>query len=214
MSLTMYDCDSDGAGIPANAEAVAGYTGGGNYATLVANFPKAKHFSIIASQELAAQFYPADCLDVERGDALVSQVVAWVEARIKAGAYRPCVYASISTYMGEVEAALAHLPRSSYRLWVAHWGVEPPSVPAGYDGIQWRNNASVFDQSLLLGDFFAPPAPPPPKYPTLTKAQKTSLEDVRADLIGIVAQKGELTKAEFDQLKLAYTRIGAIHGVK
>ena len=211
--ITMYDCDSDGAGIPTDAQAVAGYTGGGNYDTLVARFPKAHHFSIVASQALAAQYYPADCLDVEQGDALPSLAAAWVDARIKAGAYRPCVYASASTYMQEVQAALAHLPRSSYRLWLAHWG-QPAKVPAGFDAIQYQTVTDKYDVSVCVADFFAPKPPPPPKYPTLTAAQKTDITDVREDLVGIIGQKGALTKPEFDQLKLAYQRIGAIPEVK
>jgi hypothetical protein len=201
----MYDCDSDGAGIPANPQAVAGYTGGGNFDALAARFPHAQHFSIIASQALAAQYYPADCLDVERGDALPSQAPGWVQERIKAGAYRPCVYASQATYMPEVVQALAHLERSSYRLWIAHWG-QPAVVPAGYDAIQYATYTDLFDESVCLDDFFAPKPPPKPKTVTLTAAQKQGFTDSRADLLGISTRRGALPQAMVDQIKLCETR--------
>ena len=206
MSLLMYDCDSDGEGIPDSPQAVAGYMGGGNYQTLVERFPHAQHFSIIASQALAAQGYPADCLDVERGDALPSQAPGWIETRIRAGAYRPCVYASQASYMPEVIQALAHLPRSSYRLWIAHWG-QPAVVPAGYDAIQFRNTPE-FDESALLDDFFAPPAPPKPHYPTLSAEEKGWIKTFAAEAPDILAHSGVLSKQLNDELAVFEQRLG------
>lgn len=206
--ITLFDCDSDGAGLPANPQAVAGYLDGGNYATLVARFPHAHHFGIATHPAV-----DGDCLDVESGDALPPDAPGWVERMIKAGRHRPCVYASVDNYMPAVVANLAHLKRSSYRLWVAHWG-QPAQVPAGYDAIQFKSTPA-YDESVCLADFFTGPPPPKPKpNPTLTAAQKTALENVRKDLVGIIAHKGQLTKTEMDQLKLAYTRIGGIQGVK
>lgn len=210
--LTMYDCDSDGTGIPADPQVVAGYAGGGNYDTLVARFPRARHLSIIASQSLAAQSYPADCLDVERGDALPSQAPGWVEARIRAGAYRPCVYASQATYMPEVIQALAHLPRSSYRLWIAHWG-QPAVVPAGYDAIQFRNTPA-YDESVLLADFFDPPTPPKPHYPTLTVDQIAQGDTFVKEWASIRAHKGALTRQLNDECAVFEQRLATWKLVK
>lgn len=207
--LTMYDTAGDGSAIPANPQAVAGYLDGGNFNQLVARFPHAHHLGIATHGQV-----DGDCLDVENGDASPADVLPWVKRMQAQGRYRPCVYSSLSNGMVAVKTALASLPRSSYRLWVAHWtpGSPPSSVPAGYDGVQWLPVAFRYDESLLLDSFFAPK--PPPTRPTLTAAQKKSLDAVRQDLIGIVAQKGQLTKTEYDQLVLAHSRIAGVLGVK
>lgn len=146
-TISMFDCDNDGAAIPRNAQAVAGYLRGGNFDQLVARFPKAHHFGISTSAAVAG-----DCLDVEGGDASPAQAAVWVEERIRAGQYRPCVYASIDTYMPEVKASLAHLERSSYRLWVAHWtGVA--HIEPGYDATQWQCVGDSYDESLCARTF-------------------------------------------------------------
>ena len=201
--ITLYDCDNDGAGIPANAQAVAGYGDGGNYATLVARFPHAHHLLIATHPSV-----DGDCLDVERGDSAPADVPGWVHRQAARGVHRPVIYGSVATYMPAVLAELhaAKIPLASVRLWVAHWGA-PPVVPAGFDAIQYRQNGFAFDESVCLPDFFSPA---PPIYPTLTGLQKASLDEAITDLGTVIAWKGQLDKKTFDTLRAAQARVAAV----
>ena len=207
MTLTMYDA-ADPYAIPADAKIVAGYGDGGDYNQLVARFPHATHFMISTNAAIAG-----DCLDCERGDADPSQAPAWWEDRVRAGAYRPCFYGSVDTYMPTIIAALerAGIPRSRYRLWVAHWG-QPPEVPAGYDAIQYQPGSNTgYDTSVLLDSFFAgPPAP----RPTLTTLQKSELRTMAAHLPLICEHDGELPVNLLGELQIMYAHLGAIPDVK
>lgn len=158
--------------IPADASYVAGYTDGSwpTYASLREAFPHARLLSITVG---AAN--DADCLDVENGDATVSVAPGWVKRQMARRMYRPVVYANAST-MPVLLAALeaAGIQRRAVRLWSAHYGVgqhicapgtcDYPDIPA-CDGTQWTPNALGLDldESLLLGDFFAPEPKPAPR---------------------------------------------------
>jgi hypothetical protein len=141
--------------IPPGAPAVAGYTSGfwPTFEEIPTRFPKAKHLSIAVNSS-----HDADCLDVETGDAVPSDAPGWVVRQRGRGVKRPVVYANLST-MPMVVAALqgAKIPRSTVRLWVAHYiYVKPALVPGGFDAIQWTDKAfgRVLDQSLLVPSFF------------------------------------------------------------
>ena len=148
----MYD-SVDVSTVPLNAQAVAGYVGGSwpTYLPLVQAFPKAKHLSIaIAASE------DADCLDIETGDATPDEAPGWVRRQWARGVKRPCLYANLST-MPAVEAALAGIPRTRYRLWVAQYLIpRRPHLPAGFDACQYDDQAlgRNLDVSLLRSDFF------------------------------------------------------------
>ena len=149
---TMYD-SVNLAMIPPDAQAVAGYVGGSwpTYGKLAASFPLAHRLSIAVN---AAE--TAECLDVEQGDAQPSDAPAWVERMEKAGIWKPCLYANLST-MPLVLSALhqAGINRERVRLWVAHY-TGTPTLPAGFDACQWTNHAQGrdLDESLVADDFF------------------------------------------------------------
>ena len=90
VKLYMYD-DVNLALIPKDAQAVAGYVGGRwpTYSRVVNGWPHAKHLSIAVT---AGQ--DARCLDVETGDALISQAPAWVKRQHQRGETRPVLYTS------------------------------------------------------------------------------------------------------------------------
>lgn len=115
---TMYD-SIDISQIPADAKAVAGYVGGKwpTFWKLAQRWPKANRVSVavFASED-------AECLDVELGDATVSQAPAWVRRQQKRGIIRPIVYTSADNAPALLKAlAAAGIRRSEIRLWTAHY---------------------------------------------------------------------------------------------
>jgi GH25 family lysozyme M1 (1,4-beta-N-acetylmuramidase) len=158
----MYDSVSVSE-IPASAKAVAGYVGGHwpTYNQLRLKFPKAHKLSIaIAANE------NADCLDVEPGDAVISQAAGWVKRQKAAGARKPVVYTSLSQAQLLINTlARAGLPRASYRLWTAHYTDKPhrctPICGLGFkskaDATQYTDKAlgRNLDASLCSPAFFA-----------------------------------------------------------
>lgn len=171
--ITMYDTIVNSE-FPPDAAAYAAYVDGGignqpNYGYITEAFPGAQHLSIA--------LFPddnADALDVEPGAAPPESAAAWYAVQRARGLARPCLYASADA-MEEfavplIEATL--IPRDAVRLWSAHYGAGehicgPKTCGAmsiDADGTQWTNNALGLDldQSLLLGDFFTIPSPPPP----------------------------------------------------
>lgn len=148
--ITMYD-STEPREIPPNPEAVAGYVGGHwpTYPELVARFPKAKRLSIAVNAS-----ENANCLDIESGDATPAEALAWCDRQHNRGVRRPCLYANLST-MPAVKAAVGALPRSRYRLWVAHY-TYVEHLPEGYDACQWTDEAHGrnLDRSICKADFF------------------------------------------------------------
>lgn len=147
--------------IPADAEAVAGYVGGNwpTFATLVKEFPHAKRLSVAVNAD-----EDAECLDVERGDAINDQAAAWVKRQHAAGVKLPVVYTSVSNVTALLED-LQHsgIERADIRLWTAHYTdvKHRCSHACGYgmstvaDATQWTDRASGknLDLSLCAGDF-------------------------------------------------------------
>jgi hypothetical protein len=173
--ITCYDSilnDQFMAGAAAYAAYVDGSIGNQpNYGYIVEAFPQAHHLSIALFAD-----HDADALDVESGAAEPSDIPGWYSRQKARGIARPCIYANASTMEDSVLQALsgACIGLASVRLWTAHYTGEAHicgpgagtcgqlSVPA--DGTQWTSAAQgrVLDQSLLLEDFFAVPAPPEP----------------------------------------------------
>lgn len=180
MTLVMFD-SIDLSQIPADAACAAGYVNGrwATWPALKQAFPRAHLLSIAVGAAI-----DADALDVENGDATVSQAPSWVKRQTARGMYRPVVYANAST-MPILLAALqaAGIKRKAVRLWSAHYSAGRhicgpatcayPGVPA-CDGTQWTDSALGLnlDESLLLGDFFAPrPKPTPRRHETVQLPQ-------------------------------------------
>lgn len=150
--ITMYD-SVDLRQVPLRAQAVAGYVDGAwpTFHMLARVWPHARLLSIATSAN-----HPANCLDVEAGDATVRQAPGWFYEQPHP--HLPVFYASRDTMPALVrELELAGIVRRSYKLWVADFtGLE--HIPAGYDGCQWTDRAlgRNLDQSLLLPNFFTP----------------------------------------------------------
>lgn len=148
--IVMYDSLSMG-NIPGDAQAVAGYVNGDyiTYGTVQRSFPNAKHVSIAVNVDAAADF-----LDIEHGDAVISQAGGWLDARLKEGAYRPGIYAQMSYWeSGGMASDLAGFG-SKIRRWVADWTYQE-HIPGGYDGCQWSGGRTL-DISACLPTFFGP----------------------------------------------------------
>jgi hypothetical protein len=161
----MYDTAQNNQ-FPPGAAAYAAYVDGGigdqpNYAYIVNTFPKAHHLSIA--------LFPsdnADALDVEPGAASPGDIPGWFKRQQQRGIARPVIYASASLMNDSILQVLsqAGIPRSSARLWSAHYGAGqhicgPTScglLSVEADGTQWTSNALglVLDESLLLDNFF------------------------------------------------------------
>ncbi|HEV2370934.1 MAG TPA: peptidoglycan-binding domain-containing protein [Streptosporangiaceae bacterium] len=171
-TIIMFDA-TDLAQIPVGPAAAAGYVDGRwpTYAALAARFPHARLLSIAVSAE-----HDADCLDVETGDAAPADVPGWYARQRGRGIERPCLYASAGLMQSGVIPALriAGIPRAAVRLWTAHYAGRHICGPASCgelgidaDGTQHTDRAygRDLDQSLLLADFFAVPAPQPAPVP-------------------------------------------------
>lgn len=173
--ITMWD-DITVSSLPSGGSyAYAGYTAGlwPTFPELQRRFPGHRLLSIAV---FAAD--NAECLDIERGDATISEAPAWFERQVARGVYRPVLYTQASKLKAlEQTMAAHHVPRHAYRLWSAHYTnrahlCAPRSCGYGLseaDGCQFTATAMGInlDRSLLLPSFFDPrPAPPKPPHPT------------------------------------------------
>lgn len=160
---TMYDSVTLGE-IPANAEAVAGYTSGHwpTFPDVVTRWPKAKHLSIAVNAE-----HDADCLDIEPGDATPDQAPAWVRRQVLRGVKKPVVYSSVSqmpTVLSVLKAS--GIDRSQVRVWTAHYTFREhrcdKACGFGFnttsDATQYTDKAlgKNLDASLISDSFFDP----------------------------------------------------------
>lgn len=147
--ITMYDAVTV-SNIPHNPEAVAGYVGGSfaNYNELLHDFPHAKHLSIAVSAS-----EDAECLDIEKGDAVPAQAPEWVRRQHARGLKRPCLYAASSEMPSVLGAVLGNgIERNEIRIWTAHW-TNVPHVEPGSDATQYAGG-QVLDKSQCLPTFF------------------------------------------------------------
>lgn len=163
MTITMFDSVDTGL-LPAGY-AYAAYVDGiyANYAAVKGRFLQSDVLSIAVSSASNA-----DCLDIETGDASPESAAAWVTRQLARGTARPCLYADASEMIQVIEAMkAAGIPRSTLRLWSAHYTnsahICGPSscgtLPENADGTQWTDTARGInlDESLLLPDFFGKP---------------------------------------------------------
>jgi hypothetical protein len=197
--LFMADTDSES---PAESLAVQAYAGyvETSFDALVAKFGKTHHiFSIAMSASR-----DAECLDIENGDATAADARAWYLRMRALGKYRPCLY-TFEANMDAVKEAMAGIPRSDYRLWIAAWSPEhPEALLDEYDAHQYYGTSTgPYDYSILREDFFPTPSiAPKPAHnaPKPVKAPKRKLTDIHPKVAaaGIV---GAITTAVFAVLK-------------
>ena len=166
--ITMYDSITVSQ-IPANAEAVAGYTSGHwpTYNELVQKFPHAHVLSIAVGASHAAR-----CLDVEPGDASNGQAPGWYMAHADRNQGKPVLYTSASNVNALVSTMTsARIFRNQYYIWSAHYTFHEHICSPGAcgypaaDATQWTDKAlgKNLDQSCCQDYFFgAAPAPKPP----------------------------------------------------
>lgn len=151
--------------------AVLGYVDG-DWPTarqLPALFPGAK----IITLTVAGGGTRADGCDRENGDLTADEAAEWIGLAIKAGQWRPVLYASRDN-VPEVLGVLgdAHIAPKQIRILSAHYGAGehicgPRACGAAFqaDGTQWTSTypgvgGRPVDMSLLAADFFGPAAPP------------------------------------------------------
>ena len=119
VQLFMYD-DVNVSLIPKDAQAVAGYVGGRwpTYDKIVNGWPNAKHLSIAVTASQNAR-----CLDVETGDALISQAPAWVKRQKARGEKLPVLYTAVSWGQKLVDACThaGLVYGKDYLWWSAHY---------------------------------------------------------------------------------------------
>jgi hypothetical protein len=177
MSLIMYDSVT-ASQLPAGAYAYAGYVDGAyaNFEEIARTFPHAKLLSITTSGNPGAD---AHAVDDENGDANNPQAVAFVRAKL---AERPVAYTQASNLLALEDDLSVVGPRSSYRLWSAHYTGVPhlcSRLVCGYgsntpaDATQYAADPYNYtmgrniDISVLSENFFASaavPVPPPVSF--------------------------------------------------
>ena len=170
--ITMYDSITVSQ-IPANAEAVAGYTSGHwpTYNELVQKFPHAHVLSIAVGASHAAR-----CLDVEPGDAVTPTdrrpVGTCADFTPIVTRESQVLYTSASNVNALVSTmTAARIFRNQYYIWSAHYTFHEHICSPGAcgypsaDATQWTDKAMGrnLDQSQCQDYFFgAAPAPKPP----------------------------------------------------
>jgi hypothetical protein len=139
--------------IPKNPHAVAGYVGGqwptDSHDALRRLFP---HSFVVSIATEANQI--ADFLDVENGDASITQLRGWMDWMFELKRDRPGVYGSRST-QDSVPGTLRGLKRQTYRKWLA----DPTGVPHcpndfGACQFDWHYLNRNLDVSLCQPWFF------------------------------------------------------------
>jgi peptidoglycan hydrolase-like protein with peptidoglycan-binding domain len=157
-TLIMFD-DVDVNLLPAGAYAYAGYLDGSyaNFAQVKGAHPQAHLIGIAVRAG-----DDGDALDVEPGDAAISQAPDWVKRQHARGFARPIVYVSAGNAQQMINTlAGAGISRPAYRLWAAHYGSGSHicGPTCGYpqaDGTQFTSKAlgESLDESLVVEDFF------------------------------------------------------------
>lgn len=159
--VSMYD-SINVAALPAGALAYAGYYNGtfANLTALRKRFPNAEIVSVTPNGAKGAMY-----IDVEPGDANNAAIPAF----LKAGGL------GFYTSAGNVAAAIATctaagIPRSSYRVWSAHWTGRHICGPAtcGFpqaDGTQYVSTTGWDESVVIAPSFFGGTVTPPSPFP-------------------------------------------------
>ena len=159
ITLFMFD-DVDVHLLPAHAYAYAGYLDGyyANFAQVKLAYPQAHLVGIVTRA-----CDDGDALDVEPGDAAISQAPGWVARQHARGVARPIVYVSAANAQLMIDTlTAAGIARPAHRLWLAHYGVGQHICGPGRcgfpqaDGTQFTSKAlgRSLDESLVADDFF------------------------------------------------------------
>ncbi len=168
VTLTMYD-SVDVSALPPGADAYAGYVDGKfpTFTTVRRRFQGSGAHLLSIAVFVSGN---ADALDIEAGDATNAQAPGWVKRQLAGGAFRPCLYTSVSNMDALVATVnAARISRGEVRLWSAHFGqgkhICGPSTcrqtQHACDGTQWTDVAlgRSLDESVLHDTFFSVSAP-------------------------------------------------------
>lgn len=142
--------------IPGSATAVAGYINGSfpNFNSLNERFPHAHHVSIAVNVGGVAEF-----LDVEHGDALISQASGWLHEMLARGVDRPGIYAQASYWQSGGLYRDLEGYGNKIRRWIADWTFHE-HLPNGFDACQWAGGM-VLDVNVVSDTFFGAAKPVP-----------------------------------------------------
>ena len=148
-----------------NAPKVAGYVNG-TYAWSQADwnlFPHADHVTISTTASANA----GDVLDVEPGDATVSQFLGWIEMRKADGLFRPTGYCSLDFVAAARKATKSLVLGEDYDIWDAHYdGSTTPdfalAVAKQYRSTAGWDVSAVYDVNWPHRKPPGSPTPPPP----------------------------------------------------
>jgi len=177
-SLIMYDSVTPSQ-LPPGGYAYAGYIDGSynDFDEIAHMYPHAQLLSITTSGNPAAH---GVAVDDENGDANNPQAVTFVKDKLEQKINRPVAYTQASNLL-TLEDELSGIPRTSYRLWSAHYTGTPhlcSRMVCGYgsdtpaDATQYAADPYNYtlgrniDITLLSRNFFVPAATPvPPPVP-------------------------------------------------
>lgn len=160
--MTLIGGDSTNSNnLPVGLDAYAGYINGryADFTAIAERFPSAHLLDITVNWSNVGTV-----LDIERLDATPSQAPVWARERLAAGVWCPVLYCSLDLMPTVISnMANAGIPRSSYRIWSAHYTGAAHICP-GADGTQWVDHGG-WDESLFSNEFFGNvPVPPPPPF--------------------------------------------------
>lgn len=170
VKMLMFD-DTNVGLIPKTAEAIAGYSDGHfqTWLQILKDFPHAKHVQIaVFGQD------NGDCLDVEPGDASITQAAGWVKRQLAGWKSKhhdvtlPVVYTSAAWAQALVNAlSKAGLKQGKhYLLWTAHYnpalgehlcsGHCTPGLKTTANATQFTDHAlsRSLDESICAPEFF------------------------------------------------------------
>lgn len=164
----------EAAHITAKTKAIAGYVNGdfANWPAIVAKYSKAGKF-LLSIDVQGNPSIGAQCLDVEKGDAEISQAPGWCKTTRANGVaakdlrYFPKLYVQESNAQALVSAmSAAGIVRDTWMLWTAHYGKgehicgpKTCGCPVQADATQWSStfDGASLDASLCYGYFFSGP---------------------------------------------------------
>lgn len=156
----MYD-SVDLSALPNDPFAAAGYTSGfwPTYGPIRARWPRAHSISIAVTAS-----EPADCLDIEPGDATPAEAPAWVRTEKAHGVTRPCLYSSYWELVNEVRPTLtkAGVKLANVYQWDADYDLGCPRLDEGFDATQCTDHAlgHNLDESVVTLRFLQLATPP------------------------------------------------------
>lgn len=178
MTRIMRDSTSP-ADIPnVGTDIAAGYVNG-KFAWTATQF---KQFPVTATIDVLGTDHDADILDVETGDATVSQAVVWVKGKRIAhpNGYPPIIYCNRATLTPLFNALNANglVVGKHFRLWIATLdGTKVVPDMTGVTAVQYAGQLQThhhYDESIVYDNSWKAKTPPAVKTALLVQSDFTS----------------------------------------